>query len=74
MFYPPLKYVRGCLWLCLQARKGTIYFTELAERVEYGNQGFSNKDPQISNCQGLGRKNKHEILKTDRIVCGLGLY
>ena len=22
--------------------------------------------PQISNCQGLGRKNKHEILKTDR--------
>ena len=23
---------------------------------------------QISNCQGLGRKNKHEILKTDRIT------
>ena len=23
---------------------------------------------QISNCQGLGRKNKHEILKTDRIA------
>ena len=22
---------------------------------------------QISNCQGLGRKNKHEVLKTDRI-------
>ena len=22
---------------------------------------------QVSNCQGLGRKNKHEILKTDRI-------
>ena len=21
---------------------------------------------QISNCQGLGRKNKHEIMKTDR--------
>ena len=21
---------------------------------------------QISNCQGLGRKNKHEVLKTDR--------
>ena len=21
---------------------------------------------QISNCQGLGRKNKHDILKTDR--------
>ena len=23
---------------------------------------------QISNCQGLGRKNKHEILKTDRAI------
>ena len=23
---------------------------------------------QISNCQGLGRKSKHEILKTDRTV------
>ena len=23
---------------------------------------------QISNCQGLGRKNKHEVLKTDRIL------
>ena len=23
---------------------------------------------RISNCQGLGRKNKHEILKTDRII------
>ena len=22
---------------------------------------------QISNCQGLGRKNKHDILKTDRM-------
>ena len=25
---------------------------------------------QISNCQGLGRKNKHEILKTDRTTTG----
>ena len=23
---------------------------------------------QISNCQGLGRKNKHEMLKADRIL------
>ena len=23
---------------------------------------------QISNCQGLGRKNKHDISKTDRIL------
>ena len=25
---------------------------------------------QISNCQGLGRKNKHELLKTDRTLFG----
>ena len=30
IFYPPLKYIRGCVWLFLQAQKGTIYFTELA--------------------------------------------
>ena len=29
---------------------------------------------QISNCQGLGRKTKHEILKTDRIVHALFFY
>ena len=23
---------------------------------------------QISNCQGLGRKNTHEVLKTDRMI------
>ena len=28
---------------------------------------------QISNCQGLGRKNKHEILKTDRTSACLAL-
>ena len=26
---------------------------------------------QISNCQSLGRKNKHEILKTDRNTYGI---
>ena len=26
----------GCVWLFLQAQKGDIYFTEMAERVEYG--------------------------------------
>ena len=26
---------------------------------------------QISNCQSLGRKNKHEILKTDRMTMGM---
>ena len=29
----------GCFWLFLQARKGNIYFTELAGRVEHGNYG-----------------------------------
>ena len=37
IFYPPLKSIWGCVWLCLQAREGNIYFAELAERVEYGN-------------------------------------
>ena len=37
MFYPPLKYIWGCVWLFLQAQEGNTYFTELAERVEYGN-------------------------------------
>ena len=27
----------GCFWLFLQAQKGDTYFTELAERAEYGN-------------------------------------
>ena len=26
---------------------------------------------RISNCQGLGRKNKHEIVKTDRMLSSL---
>ena len=29
------------MWLCLQAQEGNIYFTELAERVEYGNYVLS---------------------------------
>ena len=37
IFYPPLKYIWGCVWLRLQAQEGNIYFTELAGRVEYGN-------------------------------------
>ena len=37
IFYPPLKQIWGCVWLFLQAQEGHIYFTELAERVEYGN-------------------------------------
>ena len=40
IFYPPLTYILGCVWLCLQAQEGNIYFTELAERVEYGKYVF----------------------------------
>ena len=29
---------------------------------------------QISNCQGLGRKSKDEILKTDRMTCFIKAY
>ena len=36
IFYPPLKSIWGCFGLILQTWKGNIYFTELAERVEYG--------------------------------------
>ena len=36
IFYPPLKYIGGCVWLFLQSWKGNAYFTESAERVEYG--------------------------------------
>ena len=40
IFYPPLKSIWGCVWLFLQAQEGNIYFTELAERVEYGNYDY----------------------------------
>ena len=32
---PPSEIDLGCVWLCLQAQEGNIYFTELAERVEH---------------------------------------
>ena len=34
---PPSEIDLRCLGLILQAQEGNIYFTELAERVEYGN-------------------------------------
>ena len=34
---PPSEIDWGCVWLSSQAQEGNIYFTELAERVEYGN-------------------------------------
>ena len=42
-FYPPLKYIWGCVWLFLQAQEENIYFIELAERVEYGNYDGSSR-------------------------------
>ena len=33
---------------------------------------YSSVLSQISNCQGLGRKNKHDILKTDRTLANAG--
>ena len=41
IFYPPLKQIASCFWLFFQARKGNIYFTELAERAEYANYAVS---------------------------------
>ena len=41
---PPLKEMGGCFWLLLQAQKGDTYFTELAERAEYGNTKITPTD------------------------------
>ena len=49
IFYPPLKYIWGCVGLILQTWKGNIYFTELAERVEYGNCESLNAQRAICN-------------------------
>ena len=38
---PPSEIDLSCVWLLLQAQKGDIYFTESAERVEYGNYVLS---------------------------------
>ena len=50
IFYPISEIGSGlCVGLSLQAREGHIYFTELAERVEYGNydrsEGTSGRRP-----------------------------
>ena len=34
----------GLFWAVLQAQKGNTYFTELAERVEYGNYAAVRQD------------------------------
>ena len=36
---PPSEIDLGLFWLILQTWKGNVYFTELAERVEYGKYG-----------------------------------
>ena len=37
---PPSEIDLGLFWAVLQAQKGNTYFTELAERVEYGSYVF----------------------------------
>ena len=44
---PPLKQIWGCFWLFLQAQEENSYFTELAERVEYGNYGDDTKQMSV---------------------------
>ena len=39
----------GCVWLLLQAQEGNNYFTELAERVEYGNFNHNNNNNNRDN-------------------------
>ena len=48
---PPSE-IWGCVWLCSQAQEGNNYFTELAERVEYGNYGPPSRLP--NGCRGRG--------------------
>ena len=37
--------MEGCFWLALIAQRGNAYFTELAERVEYGSdRDFKKRD------------------------------
>ena len=43
-----------CFWLILQAQEGYIYFTELAERVEYGN--YDRYDEQHKAASGQTRE------------------
>ena len=43
----------GCFGLFLQAQKGDTYFTELAEREEYGNCVF---DPHESSAHSAKRR------------------
>ena len=41
----------GCFGPFLQAQKGNIYFTELAERVEYGKYVFQTASRQLAACR-----------------------
>ena len=45
---PPSEIDVGLFWAVLQAQKGNTYFTELAERVEYGNYYSLRNSPQTS--------------------------
>ena len=47
---PPSEIDLGLFWagLCLQAQEGNNYFTELAERVEYGNYAGAAADARAN--------------------------
>ena len=44
IFYPSLQSIVGCFGMFLKAKKVNIHFTELAERVEYGNYAHPESD------------------------------
>ena len=68
IFYPPLKSILGCVWLCLQAQEGNtyiyIFFTELAERVEYGNCVLGYHLSSSGNPKGICLVNKQRYDST----------
>ena len=43
-------YIEGYVWRFLRAQKGNIYFTELPERVEYGNY---DEDRITAHCENM---------------------
>ena len=48
----------ACVWLFLQAQEGHIYFTELAERVEYGKYGCGGAAGRDVAGPGLARRRR----------------
>ena len=49
------------MWLLLQAQKGNIYFTELPERVEYGNYVAIIRPPPRGRAGGMPPSDEHSM-------------